>query len=157
MSPHSQISCPCKVLSITMTVQSVSSERAVTVIYTSSPVGYAFCLSADAVNPSIFPSLLTMFLLLIWTFTSLAAPLSVSDLFLQPRYNSAAGFHTSKFPNSVLVGIKMALCVRRPFTAPSFLLGGRCVNVKSNALQETWVQWMRDSGNYHQGTDWDVP
>lgn len=37
-------------------MQRVSSEEAITGLYTLSPVSPAFCLSADAVKPSIFPS-----------------------------------------------------------------------------------------------------
>lgn len=38
-------------------VQQVILEEAITGLYTSSPVSPAFCLSADAVKPSIFPLL----------------------------------------------------------------------------------------------------
>lgn len=41
-------------------VQRVSSEEAITGLYTSPPVSPAFCLSADAVKPSIFSTLFYM-------------------------------------------------------------------------------------------------
>lgn len=52
-------------------VQWVSSEEAITGLYTSSPVSLAFCLSADAVKPSIFSPSFTCLLspavpLLLW-------------------------------------------------------------------------------------------
>lgn len=43
-------------------VQRVSSQEAITGPYTSLPVSPAFCLSADAVKPSIFPPSFTCFL-----------------------------------------------------------------------------------------------
>lgn len=54
---NTQTLCPVPALSITVTKCSGSaSEEAITGFYTSSPVSPAFCLSADAVNPSVFPS-----------------------------------------------------------------------------------------------------
>lgn len=61
-------------------VQWVSSEEEVTGIYASSPVNFAFCLSAAAVRPSIFPLFLYMFPILCVHFPSFCCLCLASDL-----------------------------------------------------------------------------
>lgn len=58
-------------------VQRVISEEAITGLYTSSPVSLAFCLSADAVKPSICSPSFTCFLsqsvpLVLWLLLSIS-------------------------------------------------------------------------------------